>query len=107
MPISWKQLKESGFPLDDYDKDISIGEHELIVDGACYSKSSQGGSGIHIFARHWETGKKYWCYVHYLADHSSYVAAKAVSEGRRIRILVELGRNGRGLVRAVNESVLS
>ena len=52
MPSSWNQLKQSGFPLDDYAKEMPIGEYEVIVDGVCYAKSSsRTGTGIHVFGR--------------------------------------------------------
>ena len=58
MPCSWNQLKQSGFPLDDYAKDMPIGEYEVIVDGVCYAKmASRIGTGIHLFARIRETAK--------------------------------------------------
>ena len=51
MPSSWNQLKQSGFPPDDYAREIPIGEYEVIVDGVCYAKSSSRiGTGIHCLA---------------------------------------------------------
>jgi hypothetical protein len=51
LPSSWNQLKQSGFPLDDYDKEMPIGKYEVIVDDVCYAKSSSRiGTGIHVFA---------------------------------------------------------
>ena len=56
MPGSWNQFQQSGFPLDDYAKEMPIGEYEVIVDGVCYAKmASRFGTGIHLFARIRET----------------------------------------------------
>ncbi len=101
MPDSWKLFQDGGFPLDDYDKEVPLGEYDVVLDGSCYSKSSKGGTGVHLFARHGETGKKYWFYVHYLPGHPSYLGAKKAGTGESIGLLVEAGRDGRGLVKNV------
>jgi len=105
MPDAWKRFQERGFPLDDYDKDIPLGEYEAVLDASCYSKSSKRGTGVHLFARHGE--KKYWFYVHYLPGHPSYLNAKKVEKGERIRLLVEARRDGRGVVKNVTRCLLA
>ena len=100
MPSSWNQLKQSGFPLSDYAKEMPIGEYEVIVDGVCYAKSgSRIGTGIHVFARIRE--RKHWFFVHYLPGHASYLRAKQLTAGDHVRLIVEAGRNGRGLIKDV------
>ena len=100
MPSSWNQLKQSGFPTDDYAREIPIGEFEAIVDGVCYAKSSSRiGTGIHVFGR--IRGRKHWFLVHYLPGHASYWRAKEPKADNRLRLIVEAGRNGRGLIRDV------
>ena len=100
MPSSWNQLKQSGFSLDDYSKEMPIGEYEVIVDAVCYAKSaSRTGTGIHVFGRIGE--RKHWFFVHYLPGHASHLRAKELTAGDRVRLLVEAGRNGRGLVKDV------
>ena len=102
MPGSWKQFQQSGFPLDDYAKDMPIGEYEVIVDGVCYAKmASRFGTGIHVFARIRETDKKHWFFVHYVPGHASYLRAKELTAGDHVRLMVEAGRNGRGLIKDV------
>jgi hypothetical protein len=102
MPDSWNQFQERGFPLDDYAKDIPIGEYEVIVDGVCYAKSaSRIGTGIHVFARMRNTDKKHWFFVYYLPGQSSYLRAKELKTGDEVRLVAEAGRNGRGLVKDV------
>jgi hypothetical protein len=62
MPSSWNQLKQSGFPLDDYAN---------------------------------------WFFVHYLPGHASHLRAKELRAGDQVRLIVEAGRNGRGLIKDV------
>jgi hypothetical protein len=100
MPSSWNQLKQSGFSLDDYSKEMPIGEYEVIVDAVGYAKSaSRRGTGIHVFG--WIGERKHWFFVHYLPGHASHLQAKKLTAGDRVRLLVEAGRNGRGLVKDV------
>ena len=100
MPSSWNQLKQSGFPLDDYAMEMPIGEFEVIVDGVCYAKSSsRTGTGIHVFCRIRE--RKHWFFVYYLPGHTSHLRAKELKAGDQVRLIVEAGRNGRGLVKDV------
>ena len=102
MPGSWNQFQQSGFPLDDYAKEMPIGEYEVIVDGVCYAKmASRFGTGIHLFARIRETDKKHWFFVHYVPGHASYLRAKELTAGDHVRLMVEAGRNGRGLIKDV------
>ena len=98
MPSSWNQLEQSGFPLDDYAKEMPIGEYEVIVDGVCYAKSSsRTGTGIHVFGRIRE--RKHWFFVHYLPGQASHLRAKELRAGDQVRLIVEAGRNGRGLIK--------
>jgi hypothetical protein len=100
MPSSWNQLKQRGFPLDGSSKEMPIGEYEVIVDAVCYAKSaSRTGTGIHVFGRIGE--RKHWFSVHYLPGHASHLRAKKLTAGDRVRLIVEAGRNGRGLVKDV------
>ena len=100
MPSSWNQLKQSGFPLDDYAREMPLGEFDVIVDGVCYAKSSsRTGTGIHVFGRIGE--RKHWFFVHYLPKHASYLRAKELKAGDQVRLIVEAGRNGRGLIKDV------
>ena len=100
MPSSWNQLKQSGFPLDDYTMEMPIGEFEVTVDGVCYAKSSsRTGTGIQVFGKIGE--RNHWFFVHYLPGHASHLRAKKLAAGDRVRLLVEAGRNGRGLVKDV------
>ena len=102
MPVSWNQFQERGFSLDGYAKDIPLGQYEVIVDGVCYTKSSSRiGTGLHVFARVRDTNEKHWFFVYYLPRQSSYLRAKELKEGDRVRLIVEVGRNGRGLVKDV------
>ena len=90
MPSSWNQLKQSGFPLSDYAKEIPFGEYEVIVDGVCYAKSSSRiGTG------------KHWFFVHYLPGHASHLRAKELRAGDQVCLIVEAGRNGRGPIKDV------
>ena len=77
MPSSWNQLKQSGFPLDDYSKEMPIGEYEVIVDAVCCAKSASPGrgTGIHVFGRIGE--RKHWFFVHYLPGHVSHLRTKS------------------------------
>jgi hypothetical protein len=84
------QFQQSGFPLDDYAKDMPIGEYEVIVDAVCYAKmASRFGTGIHLFARIRETDKKHWFFVHYVPGHASYLRAKELTAGDHARLLLE------------------
>jgi len=102
MPKSWNQFLESGFPLDDYEKEIPLGEYEVILDEVCYAKTSSRGTGIHLFARHLATDKKHWFFVFYVPWHSSYGTAKEAKSGDRFRLVVEMGKRGIPMVREVN-----
>jgi hypothetical protein len=74
----------------------------VIVDGVCYAKmASRFGTGIHLFARIRETDKKHWFFVHYVPGHASYLRAKELTAGDHIRLMVEVGRNGWGLIKNV------
>ena len=100
MPGSWNQFQQSGFPLDDYAMEMPIGEYEVIVDGVCYAKSSsRTGTGIHVFGRIGE--RKHWFFVHYVPGYSSYLRAKELTAGDHVRLMVEAGRNGRGMIKDV------
>lgn len=101
MPDAWNRFQERGFPVDYYDKEIPMGEYDVVLDASCYSKSSSRGTGVHLFARHGETDKKYWFYVFYLPGHPSYLNAKKVEAGERIHLVVQARRDGRGLVKNV------
>ena len=80
--------------------EMPIGEYEVIVDGACYAKSSSlTGTGIHVFGRIGE--RKHWFFVHYLPGHASHLRAKELRAGDQLRLIMEAGRNGRGLVKDV------
>src|SRR5262245_46610804 len=77
---------------------MPIGEFEVMVDGVCYAKSSsRTGIGIHVFGRIGE--RKHWFFVHYLPGHASHSRAKKLTAGDHLRLIVEAGRNGRGLVK--------
>ena len=78
--------------------EMPIGEFEVIVDGVCYAKSSsRTGTGIHVFGRIGE--RKHWFFVHYLPGHASHLRAKKLTAGDYVHLIVEAGRNGRGLVK--------
>ncbi len=63
--------------------------------------ASRIGTGIHLFARIRETDKKHWFFVHYVPGHASYLRAKELTAGDHVRLMVEAGRNGRGLIKDV------
>jgi hypothetical protein len=63
--------------------------------------ASRFGTGIHLFARIQETDKKHWFFVHYVPGHASYLRAKELTVGDHVRLMVEAGRNGRGLIKDV------
>ena len=49
-----------------------------------------------------EFGKeKHWFFVHYLPGHASHLRAKELRAGDQVRLIVEAGRNGRGLIKDV------
>ena len=100
MPSSWNQLKQSGFPLDDYAKEMPIGEYEVIVDGVCYAKSSsRTGTGVRMLAGIREG--KHWFFVHYLpwSTPFPFASQKSCGAGDQVRLVVEAGRSGRGLIK--------
>ena len=57
------------------------------------------GTGIHVFGRIRE--RKHWFFVHYLPGHASHLRAKELRVGDQVRLIVEAGRNGRGLIKDV------
>ncbi len=96
MPMSWNQFVESEFPLDDYDKEIPVGDYEVVLDEVCVSrKTSSRGSGIHLFAPLSETGMKHWFFVFYgFRGDPSYGTARTAKSGDRLRLVIEMGRRG-------------
>ncbi len=48
-----------------------------------------------------DSGKKALVLFHYLPGHASHLRAKELRAGDQIRLIVEVGRNGRGLIKDV------
>ena len=92
MPVSWKQLKESGFDRNSYRESDQFGVWEATVDALAYShggRTTVAGkgkrSGIHLFVQAAE-GEKFWLYVIYRSDSLAYHRAKDLQAGDRIRV---------------------
>ena len=80
---------------------MPIGEYEVIVDAGLLCEKLRPESALESTCLAGFGERKHWFFVHYLPGHASHLRAKELKAGDHVRLIVEVGRNGRGLIKDV------